>query len=110
MREGVAELAAFVDRARRLRRYVRRDAAGERELPEQATQAVHVVADRRVDLAVRAFQIRVGDSGRSAVTRAHHVDRVEPPTADDAVEMDVDEVQPGRRAPVPEQARLDMLG
>ena len=35
VRERVAELAALVDRARRLRRDVARDAAGERELPEQ---------------------------------------------------------------------------
>ena len=29
--------------------------------------------------------------------------------ADHAVQVGVDEVQPGRRAPVPEQARLDVL-
>ena len=28
---------------------------------------------------------------------------------DDAIQVHVDEVQPGRRAPVPEQARLDVL-
>ena len=37
--ERVAELPALVDRARRLRRRVARDPAGERELPEQRPQA-----------------------------------------------------------------------
>ena len=42
--ERVAELAALVDRARRLRRDVARNAARERELPEQPAQPVLVAA------------------------------------------------------------------
>ena len=42
MREGIAEFAAFMDRARRLRRDVARDAAGERELREEALHALFV--------------------------------------------------------------------
>ena len=40
--ERVAEFAALVDRARRLRRGVARNAAGKRELPEQLAQALGV--------------------------------------------------------------------
>ena len=51
--ERVAEFAALVDRAGRLRRDVARHAAGERELPEELAQAFLVTADVRVDLGVR---------------------------------------------------------
>ena len=42
--ERVAEFAAFVDRSRRLRRRMARNAAGERELPEQLAQTFCVAA------------------------------------------------------------------
>jgi hypothetical protein len=40
----------------------------------------------------------------------HDVDHVEVAAADDPVQVNVDEVEPRRRAPVPEQPRLDVLG
>ena len=46
VRERVAELAALVDRSRRLGRDVARDPAGKRELPEEAAQPLFVLADR----------------------------------------------------------------
>ena len=49
VRERVAELAALVDRARRLGRGVARDPARERELPEQLLQPGLVERDVRVD-------------------------------------------------------------
>ena len=61
VRERVAELAALVDRARRLRRDVARDPAGERELAEELAQALLVHAHARVDLAVRALEVGVRD-------------------------------------------------
>ena len=70
VRERVAELAALVDRAGRLGRDVRRDAARERELPEQLAQALLVAADVGIDLAVGALEVGVGDRGRAAVARA----------------------------------------
>ena len=65
VRERVAELAALVDRARRLRRGVARDAAGERELAEELAQPVLVAADVRVELAVGALEVGVGDDRRA---------------------------------------------
>ena len=44
----------------------------------------------------------------TAVARARDVDHVQIVLLDDAVQMGVDEVQPRRRAPVAEQARLDV--
>jgi hypothetical protein len=43
------------------------------------------------------------------VARPGDIDDVQVVLLDDAVQVDVDEVQPRRRAPVPEQARLDVL-
>src|SRR5438067_5582861 len=45
----------------------------------------------------------------SSVPRAGEEEDVEIVAADDAVQMRVEEVQPRRRAPVPEEARLHVL-
>ena len=107
--ERVAELAALVDRARRLGRDVARDAAGERELPEEPAQPLLVAADVRVDLGVGALEVGVRDERRAAVARARDEDRVQVVRLDRAVQVRVEEVQAGRRPPVAEQARLDVL-
>ena len=107
--ERVAELAALVDRARRLGRDVARDAAGEGELAEQLAHALRVARDVRVDLGVGALEVRVGDEPGAAVARAGDEDRVEVARDDHAVQVRVEEVEPGRRAPVAEQPRLDVL-
>ena len=110
VRERVAELAALVDRARRLGRDVAGDAARERELAEQLAHALLVAGDGRVDLAVGPLEVGVGDDAGPAVAGADDVDRVEVPAPDDAVHVRVDQVEARRRAPVAEQARLDVLG
>ena len=69
-----------------------------------------VAADLRVELAVGALEVGVGHDARPAVTGAGHVEDVQVARADDAVEVRPDQVQAGRRAPVAEQARLDVLG
>ena len=50
VRERVAELASFVDRAGRFRRNVARDMPGRGELAEELREAVLVARDVRVDL------------------------------------------------------------
>ena len=70
VRQRVAELAALVDRAGRLRRDVAGDAARERELAEQPPHALLVLRDVRVDLAVGALEPGVGDEAGAAVARA----------------------------------------
>ena len=93
MRQRVAELAALVDRARRLRRDVRGDAAGKRELAEERAQAVFVFRDVRVELRVRALEIGVRDQPGAAVTGAGDVDRRQIASLDRAVQVRVDEVE-----------------
>ena len=108
--QRVAEFAALVDGARRLRRDVTGDAAREGELAEQLAHALAVGADVRVDLAVGPLQVGVGHETGAAMTGPGDVDGVQVPVADDAVHVGVDEVEARRRAPVPQQARLDVLG
>ena len=109
MGERVAELAALVDRARRLGGGVARDPARKRELAEEHAQARLVAADVRVELAVGALEIGVRDHGRSAVPGPGHVDHVEVILLDDAVQMSIDEVQAGCGSPVAKQARLHVF-
>ena len=86
-----------------------RDAARERELPEQLLQSPLVRADRRVDLGVGALEPGVGDRGGAAVARTAQDDRVDVSLADQPVEVGPDEVETGRCPPVAEQSWLDVL-
>ena len=108
--EGIAELAPLVDGPRRLRRDVARDPAREGELPEEPAHAGLVPADRWVHLRVGPLEVDVGDHARPSVARAGDVQSVQVPGADHPVHVDVDEIEAGGRAPVTEQARLDVLG
>jgi hypothetical protein len=107
--ERVAELAALVDRSRHLRGDVARDSAGKRELTKEPSHALFVRADIRVELGVGALEIGIRHEARSAVARAGDVDRAQVARPDRTVEVDVDQVQAGRRAEVTEQPRLDVL-
>ena len=109
VRQRVAEFAAFVDRAGRLRRDVARNAAGKRELLEQPLHPRFVAGDVGIDLAVGPFEIGVGDQRRAAVAGPGDEEHLEVERFDEPVEVGVDEVEAGRRAPVAEQPRLDVL-
>src|SRR5439155_12224597 len=100
------ELAALVDRSRRLRRGVAGDASRKRELAEQPTQPLLVAADVRVDLAVGALEVQIRHDTRATVAGSRDVDAVQVPRTDHPVEVGIDEVEPRRRAPVSEQPRL----
>src|ERR1700735_2920668 len=60
-------------------------------------------------LSVTAFKIGVGIERGAAVSGTGDVNEVRIMRLDEAVEMNVDEVLPRRRAPVPEQPWLDLL-
>ena len=110
VRQGVAELTAFVDRAGCLRCDVRRDPARERELAEERAEACFVLRDMGVELRVGALEIRVGDEPRAAVTGAGDIDRGKITRVDRPVQVRVDEVETRRRPEMAEEARLDVLG
>ena len=75
VRERVAELAALVNGAGRLGSGVARDTAGKRELPEELSHAVDVLADVGIELAVRALEVGVGDVRGPTVAGTRDEDR-----------------------------------
>ena len=97
-----------MDAAGRFRRDMARDAAREAELLEQPLHALGIPADVRIDLAIGALQIGVGDQRRPAMPRPDHIDHVEVVALDHPIEVDVDQVQPRGGAPMTEQPRLDV--
>ena len=74
--DGIAQLAALVDGARRFGRDVGRDAAGEAELLEQAFHALLVAGNIRVDFGIGAVEVGVGDEEVAAVPRAGDQDHI----------------------------------
>ena len=109
VRQGISELAAFVDRSGRFRRDVARDATGEAELPEQPAHSVGVAADPWVHLAVRPLEVRIRHQTRAAMAWPGDVDHVEVALADDPVEVDVQQIESRNRAEMAEQPRLDVV-
>src|SRR6185312_8404265 len=109
VRQHVAQLSALMDRTGGGHADVARNAARRRELPNEAANALRVARYLRIDLAVRALEIDVRDYSRSAMAGAGEKDDVDVALDDDPIEMRVHEAQSGRRAPVAEQARLDVL-
>lgn len=98
-----------MDGAGRLGGHVAGDATGERELPEESPHALDVRRDVGVDLAVRPLKVGVGEYAWRSVAGPDDVDGVQVAVFDQAVEVDVDEVETGRGPPVAKQPRLDVL-
>lgn len=92
VRERVSELAAFVDRARRLGGDMAGYTAGG-ELPEQRRHTGGVAGDVRVGVGVAAVQPGVGEDGGAAVARAPHADGVQIPLFHGTVEVRVHQVE-----------------
>ena len=108
VRERVTELAALVDRAGRLGRHVARDSAWERELAEELADPVLVPGDARVELGVRALEVRARDQAGAAVAGPDDVDAVEVAGPDLAIHVGVDQVETRRGAPVAQEPGLDV--
>src|SRR5450432_2311531 len=74
MTQRIAELASLMDRTRTLRRCVARDPAGERKLQKQFAKSGFVLTDVRIDLAVGAFEVGVGNHRGAAMPRSRDVE------------------------------------
>src|SRR5947199_7720359 len=109
MRQRIAQFTAFMDGAGCLRSVVAGYASGKRELLEQLSHAFFVLLNTGIQLGVGAFQIGVRDHSWPAVPRTTNVYNIKIVFLDQAVEVYVDEVQPGRRTLVTEQPRLHVL-
>ena len=107
--QHIAKLAALVDRSGRRYADMARHAARRRELAEEPVHPGRVLRDLGVDLRIGAFEIDVGQHGRSAVPRPGQKDGVDILFFDQTVHLDVDQAQAGGGAPVAEQAWLDLL-
>ena len=107
--QRIAELAAFVDRPWRFRRDVTWNAVGPGELAEQPLHPVPATIDIRVDLGIGSLQVGVRHQARAAMARTDNADHVQVIQLDQAIEMDVDEIQPRRRAPMAKQARFEVF-
>lgn len=101
---------AVIERLRQELMDDERVVARRRELAEEKPHAVLIARNLRVNLSVRSFEIGVRIERWSAVSRARYVDDVGVTLFDEPVQMDVDEVLSGRRTPVAEQSRLDLVG
>src|SRR5580658_1861823 len=73
MGDGVPEFAAFVNRTRSLRRAVRADSPGKRELPEEFQHACFVTALIRINLGVMPLEIAIGERGGGTVAGAGNI-------------------------------------
>jgi hypothetical protein len=75
-------------------------------LLKQPLQADFILADVGIDLAIRTFEIRIAHHRRAAMPGAGDVNHVEVVLLDDPVQVHVNEVLPGGRAPVSQQHML----
>ncbi len=87
-----------------------RNPARERELQEQSLQPGFVLADVRIDLAVRALEIGIRNHRRSAMPRPGQENHIEVVLFDDPVQVRINEVLPGRRTPMSQQHALHIAG
>ena len=108
MAQRIAEFTALMDRSRCRRGDVAGDATWKGELGEQLLHTGFVLCDTRVDVAPAAFEVGVGDQGRSAVPRTGDVEHVKIELLDDPVQVYIDEVLARRRTPMPDHKGFDV--
>src|SRR5262249_54601155 len=88
---------------------VARDPAREGELSKQALHAHFIERNVRIDLSVCSLKVSVRDQAGPAMAGTGDVDHVYVVLLDHPVQVNVDEVQTRRRAPMPEKPRLHMF-
>ena len=81
----------------------------ERELAEQSVHPFGVAADAWVDLGVGPLEVGIGYDPGAAVAGAGDEHHIEIPVSDHPIQVRVDEVEPGRGAPVSKKSRLDVF-
>lgn len=96
--QGTTQLAALVDRARRLRRHMTRDPASNREVDEVRSHAILVLGNRGVNLALGPLKLGIGHQARAAVPGPGHILRVEVLLPDHPIHVGVEEVETRRGA------------
>src|SRR2546430_6310959 len=105
----MSESPTFINRAGSCGRDVAGNAARKRKLLAKLLKAYFICRNVGIDFAVRAFQIGVGAEARPAVSGTGNVNDVEVVFFNQAIEMNVDEIQSWSGAPMTEQAGLNVL-
>ncbi len=108
--QRIAQLSAFMQGVGCVRAAMAGDAAGGGEAAKEAQHALFIGRDVGVHLAISTFQPGAGVHGRAAMAWTGDENRLDAPVANQAIEVHIDKVLPDRRAPVPQQSRLDVLG
>src|SRR6516165_2955574 len=80
-----------------------------RKLCKQALHTCLVGRDVWIHFAVCPFEISIGDQRWAAMAWASDINHVEIIFLDDPVQMNVDEIQSWRGAPMPQEPRLDVI-
>ena len=88
--------------ARSFRRRVAGNSSGKGELFEQSLYALFILRDVRIKLAVAALQVRIRNHSGAAVAGTSNVNDIQVVVLNQAIEMDVDEVQTRRGPPMAE--------
>jgi len=96
-------------RTRRLRGHMAGNSQRPAKLAKEPLDAVGILLDSRKQLRIRAFEVGMGNDSRPAMPRPDNVHHVQVALVDETVQMNIDEIQPNSRAPVPEQPRLDIF-
>src|ERR1700722_10280321 len=109
VRNGVSELAAFVDRTGSFGSDMAGNSARKRKLLEQPPEPIFRLRNAGIKLAVGAFQISVGNQPGTSVSRACNIDDVKIVLRDESIQMYVDEIQSWRSAPMAQKAGLNVL-
>src|SRR5258708_16809132 len=98
-----------MNRARCFGSNVTGNASGKRKLREQSLHPLRILGDVGIELAVCSFEISVGDEPGSTMPRPSDVDNVQIMLLDETIEVDINEVEARRLAPVTEEPALNVL-
>src|ERR1700689_44455 len=79
------------------------------ELTKQPLQSIPIAFDRGIAFSVRSFEIGHRHDPRAAMSGTDDVHHVQVVLFDQPVEVDIEKVQSRRRAPMAEEARLNMF-
>src|SRR5258705_4739083 len=85
------------------------DATREGKLFEQLLDSLLVPRDVWIELAVGALKVCIRDYSWSTVSWTRYVDHVQIVHLNQTIEMNVDKVEPRRRAPMTEQSGVYMF-
>src|SRR5258708_21424142 len=80
-----------------------------RKLTKQLKHSCLILSNVRKMFRVGPFEVNVGHQRRTTMAGTGHIHYIEVVLVDQTIEVDIDKIQTGRRAPVPKQTRFDLF-